>query len=428
MRSLQRPATLAGAAALLAAPSFAQTLISDSFEVDTSGDYTVVDDMTPDGTQQFAFDYVAAGIPLAPRSSMGDVGGLRLTANDTIGAADAWTCFHNTAITADQYRMTVDVFMNFQGASGSTEFGHVGVGGDGMRFNSLFTPIEGSGAFIAFTGDGGSGSDYRWFRDSANTPVGGSGSTTLPNSHPSYLGHGSNGTGAFFQSLFPSPPATIAGSPGNIWTTVRIDVDNVAGVISFYFDDQLTFQGNFGGRFDGLVSLGLADVFSSISASNNFTLYDNLLVEEADFSVGTNLCTANANSTGSAASIGAIGSNNTITNNLTLQASGMPDGQFGIFLASRMGGFNVMQPMGSDGSICLDGTIARILDSGTAVVSAGGAFETRVDLTMIPEPNPTGMPIAIQPGETWYFQAWFRDVNLLGNTSNFTDSLEITFE
>ena len=52
-------------------------IISDTFETDTSADYTIVDDGTPNGTQAFNWDYVAAGIPLAPRSQAGDTGGLR---------------------------------------------------------------------------------------------------------------------------------------------------------------------------------------------------------------------------------------------------------------------------------------------------------------------------------------------------------------
>lgn len=266
-----------GAAAVASVP--AQTVISDNFEVDSSGDYTIVDDGTPNGTQTFAFDYVAAGIPLAPRSSVGDVGGLKLTANDTATATDAWTCFHNTAINALQYKLTVDVYMNFTGTSGTTEHAHVGVGGNGTTFNSVFSPISGSGAFLAFTGDGGSGSDYRWFRSPANTPPGDTANTTLPNSHPSYLGHGSNNSGAFFQALYPSPPSTIAGSPGNIWTTVEIYVDNVKGLISFFMHGELVFQGEFAGTFNGLASLGLADTFTSVSPSTIFTVFDNLEVE-----------------------------------------------------------------------------------------------------------------------------------------------------
>jgi len=293
----QHPLQLLVAGSLAATTASAQVVLSDNFEVDTSANYTVVNDGTPDGSATFAFDYVAAGVPLAPRSAAGDLGCLRLTANETLAAVDAYTVFHNTPVVAPHYRLKVDVYMYWDTASavGTTEFGHVGIGGDGVTFNSVFTPISGSGAFIAFTGDGGSASDFRWFRSAANTPAGDTSSTTLPNSHPSYLGHGSNGTGAFFQSLFPSPPSTIAGSPGNIWTTVEIDVNETTGQISFYFDGQLTFQGRYAGSLAGLVSLGLADTFTSISGAGNATLFDNLEV----FIPGptTSICSQSTNST-----------------------------------------------------------------------------------------------------------------------------------
>ena len=59
---------------------------------------------------------------------------------------------------------------------------------------------------------------------------------------------------------------------------------------------------------------------------------------------------------------------------------------------------------------------------------ANGAFSHILDLTAIPQP---GGPTAIQAGQTWYFQAWFRDVTTTGQplpTSNFTIGLMITFD
>ena len=46
-----------------------------------------------------------------------------------------------------------------------------------------------------------------------------------------------------------------------------------------------------------------------------------------------------------------------------------------------------------------------------------------VDLTQIP----TTPPSAVLAGETWNYQAWFRD-NLGFDTSNFTDGYSIPFE
>ncbi len=421
-----RKGLFAAAAALAVTSASAQTtLFSDSFETDTSADYTVANDGTPDGTQAFAFDYVAAGIPLAPRSGAGDLGGLRLTANDTIGSSDALTAFHNTAVVEDRYRVTVDVWSNYMGATGSTEFAHVGVGGDGATTNSLFLPITGSGAYIAFTGDGGSSSDFRWFRDAGNSPVGDGDSTTLPNSHPSYLGHGSNGSGAFFQALFPSPPSTDAGSPGNIWTTLEIVVDNTAGVISFSFDGQLTFRGDFLNDFNGQVSLGHADVFSSLSMSNNFTLYDNLLVESLP-ALGSSYCAVVPNSTGSPAVLVGSGSDLVGTNDFTIHAQSLPLNTFGFFLVSADRDF-VPMAGGSDGNLCIGlfGTgIGR--GFGGAIVNSGpgGVMALSGDLAAIPQPMG---PVPTLAGDTWNFQCWFRDATGGPGGSNFSNGLGVTF-
>ena len=43
--------------------------IADNFEADHSANYTLVTDTPSDGTANFQFDYVAAGIPLAPNSA-----------------------------------------------------------------------------------------------------------------------------------------------------------------------------------------------------------------------------------------------------------------------------------------------------------------------------------------------------------------------
>ena len=46
-----------------------------------------------------------------------------------------------------------------------------------------------------------------------------------------------------------------------------------------------------------------------------------------------------------------------------------------------------------------------------------------VDLNNLPRPNGT---VAVQAGETWNFQCWYRDKNP-GTTSNFTDGVSVLF-
>lgn len=417
---------LSAATAALPTTGLSQSiLISDDFESGSSASYTAVDDGSPDGSQTFGFDYVAAGIPLAPRSAAGDTGGLKLTANDTAGAVDAWTVYHDTPVSASRYKLTVDVWMNFVGTSGTTEYAQVGVAGDGASSNSILSPVSGSGAYIAFTGDGGSVTDYSWFRDCNNASPTDPECNTMPSSHPSYLGHGTNASESFFQTLFPAPPSTNAGSPGNIWTTLEIEVDNFSGVISFSFDGTLTYQGDFAGSLDGRVSLGLFDRFTSLSGPTNFALYDNLVVETLLTPIGTNYCTAAANSTGASGAISALGSETAADNNVVLTSSSLPPNSFGFFLTSQTQGFTPM-PGGSAGNLCLSGSIGRYVGPGQIKNSgAGGEFSLTLDLASTPQP--TGL-VSVQAGETWNFTTWHRDAVGGTATSNFTDGLEVQFQ
>jgi hypothetical protein len=266
VRSIVRSCLMVAAVSGLATSASAGVIITDDFEIDSSANYTVVNDGSPDGTVDFMFDYVAAGIPLAPNSSPGDTYGVRFTANDTAGATDAFTAFHNTLVTGN-YMMQVDVYMGVTGTGGTTEYAHVGVGGDGVTFNQVFSPISGSGSFLAFTGDGGSSSsDYRWFNEEI---------TTVPTDDPSYLAGSGQNTAPLYQQIFPATN----GSPTNIWTTVTITVDADTDTITYALDGTDIILGTTAFT-DGQVSMGYADVFTSIANpfQSQFGIYDNLLV------------------------------------------------------------------------------------------------------------------------------------------------------
>ncbi|MGK0220305.1 MAG: hypothetical protein ACI9HE_003816, partial [Planctomycetota bacterium] len=128
---------------------------------------------------------------------------------------------------------------------------------------------------------------------------------------------------------------------------------------------------------------------------------------------------ANNNSTGLPASIGVTGSFSVALNSFGLVATSLPNNQFGFFLVSANQGF-VMNPGGSQGNLCLGAGIGRFI---TQIQNSGGAgmFAIPVDLTSLPT-NPTQ---AVLPGQTWNFQAWYRDA---GGVSNFTDGVSVTFQ
>ncbi|MEM6675019.1 MAG: hypothetical protein AAF726_19375 [Planctomycetota bacterium] len=136
-------------------------------------------------------------------------------------------------------------------------------------------------------------------------------------------------------------------------------------------------------------------------------------------SIGASLsCGTVPHSGGVTAAIDATGSDLAGGKPLTLVATDLPSGTFGIFLTSRVfdaGGMSV-----ASGQLCIAGTIGRIpgvLGSGTA-----GSFELDVDTQRLPQSILT----AAQPGETWYFQTWFRDANPTP-TANFSDTVAVAF-
>jgi hypothetical protein len=140
--------------------------------------------------------------------------------------------------------------------------------------------------------------------------------------------------------------------------------------------------------------------------------------------VGVNYCTANANSTGQTGRITGLGSASVAANNLTLEASQLPNDSFGLFLTSSTTGFTPM-PGGSQGNLCLSGTIGLWVGTGQIKNTAGtGAFDLLIDLAQVPTPSG---PVAVMAGDTRSFQAWHRDV--VGGTpvSNFSNGLTVTF-
>ncbi|MEM6671758.1 MAG: hypothetical protein AAF726_02880 [Planctomycetota bacterium] len=142
-------------------------------------------------------------------------------------------------------------------------------------------------------------------------------------------------------------------------------------------------------------------------------------------SLGTRYCSpANLNSRGLPATICAFGSDVVADNEVTLAVDWIAPNAFGYFLTSRIQDF-VAFPGGSQGNICLGNPVGRFIGPNQVQDSgAGGFFTLELDLATIPQP--TGF-VSVQAGETWNFQAWYRDANP-GSTSNFTDALAVTFQ
>lgn len=149
-------------------------------------------------------------------------------------------------------------------------------------------------------------------------------------------------------------------------------------------------------------------------------VYD-LIATVSGGGIGSSYCTAVPNSSGAPASITARGTTSAAANDITLRGSQLPLSSFGFFLNSRTQGLTPGAG-GSTGTLCLGGSIGRF-DNDIVNSGSQGEFEVAIDLTSIPQP--TGAVAALS-GQTWYFQAWFRDSVGGMTTSNLTNGLEIT--
>ncbi|MCA9292853.1 MAG: hypothetical protein KDA20_03470 [Phycisphaerales bacterium] len=237
----------------------------------------------------FGFNYGAIGIPEAPNSRGGDAAtrGVKLEANTGEPAESAeMNLFPIGQSFSGDYRLRFDAWMSFDvtgGQIGSTEF----LGG-GIGYDSATAGI-GSGVQMIATGDGGSGSDWRAFKDSFFL------------TQDAMVAGSRNAADPYYTNFLPgvAPPvgsgqpaiAGFDGSPAFQWVTWQFTVygDMVdIGIIKPNGDQRLIARidvtdisdGSSGATRDGNIMLYYGDIFTSVSPAPQFTfgLIDNVLV------------------------------------------------------------------------------------------------------------------------------------------------------
>jgi uncharacterized membrane protein len=138
----------------------------------------------------------------------------------------------------------------------------------------------------------------------------------------------------------------------------------------------------------------------------------------ADGVIGSTYCGPAAPNSVSAqgGSMRLSGANTVSLGAMELIAADLPPFSFGFFIASPVRDFQ-MSPGGAQGNLCLGGAIGRFV--APEQIQLSGPLG-RIALTINPGalPTPNG-PILPPFGETWNFQAWYRDANPTA-TSNFT--------
>ena len=159
---------------------------------------------------------------------------------------------------------------------------------------------------------------------------------------------------------------------------------------------------------------------NTISQSPTTTPVGVALLDACWPTLGTSFCSpAVLNSSGAPAEIDALGSIQIADEDFLVAARSMPADRFGYFLVGM--GTGTFSPPGAQGTLCLTGSTIFRFAKNVASTGATGEYALIIDLTALPGHG------AVKPGDTWNFQAWFRDANP-GPTSNFSDAVAVTFQ
>lgn len=134
------------------------------------------------------------------------------------------------------------------------------------------------------------------------------------------------------------------------------------------------------------------------------------------------VCAGQPNFRGVVAHLEAVGSRWAGYNRMRIVATGLPWNSFGLPLVSRTAAGPMPLP-GSMGELCLGGAIGRMPFATIASGFPGGGADD-LYLNLFPQGNGY---VSVLPGETWYLQMWYRDVQGQVVSSNLTDAIAVSF-
>ncbi len=270
---------------------YPDVLFSDSFDVNTSGNWALNRSST-DTRVTFNWNYAPLGIPSAPGSG-GTTRGLKCEANMVNGVVAALSLSPIGQSFSGDYRLRFNLWMNANGSfpfggDGSTQHGTAGVGTAGNRVLWTGTGSTADGTWFAVDGEGqaadtGAIADFCAF---SGTTVQGVASGVYA------AGTASNARGnlnSYYASAFPggqAPPAAQSqtgtlevGTIGFAWRDVTITKQ---GTTVQWAIDGLPIATINGAALPGSnISIGYWDSFISLSDNTNLTfgVFDNVRVE-----------------------------------------------------------------------------------------------------------------------------------------------------
>ncbi|MFN0068805.1 MAG: hypothetical protein ACKVYV_14355 [Limisphaerales bacterium] len=292
-----------------AASAPAQVLFEDSFDTDTSAQWSVFDgalNFTPDFTARWAFDYsaqryVANGVTNVIPPAPGGTGtrGVKLTVNkDDVPAAAAVSLFPKNQSFTGAYSVKFDMWLNYNGGayggSGSTEHAAFGLNHAGDKVVWADANFLADGVFFSVAGEAGAGAtvgDYNAYAADGTIPAekrsgadggfldrDGDGATeeeVNPNQPATYP----------LKQIFPAPAFESSGAPGKHWVQVELRQVELGGTnrVIWLMNGFVIADNDLGVLYQqqsGTVMLGLMDLFQSIAnpKEDNYVIYDNLRV------------------------------------------------------------------------------------------------------------------------------------------------------
>ncbi|HPF12804.1 MAG: hypothetical protein H6830_10685 [Planctomycetes bacterium] len=134
-------------------------------------------------------------------------------------------------------------------------------------------------------------------------------------------------------------------------------------------------------------------------------------------SIGSNLCgPAQPHSGGVPAHQYAYGSAQAASDDLVLLAAPLPAASFGVFLVGT-GAQSIPGYLGSQGTLCVAPPLGLFVGQ-AGPVAGDGILQAPITWSNLPGIGPALV------GQTYFFQAWFRDQNP-GTTTNFSDALSV---
>ncbi|MEM1450533.1 MAG: hypothetical protein AAGI22_15550 [Planctomycetota bacterium] len=231
------------------------------------------------------------------------------------------------------------------------------------------------------------------------------------------------GLSLFDDTLYEIDPTTAAATP--IGTGIGFNANFAQGMDFDWSDNTLyatVYTGGGTGVFAELdLTTGVANVLADTTPLNAEM---EMSVRVPAPLIGMPFCMTALNSTGASARLCATGSTSLASNNATLHCTNLPANTFVFFIASLERDF-VPMAGGGMGNLCLGGSVGRGVGGQIYNSGASGTASAPIDWNAIPQP--TGAVVGLS-GESWDFQAWFRDSDMGTATSNLSNGLTLTID